>query len=198
MSGKGHTKSFDETAAILAEIAEQQKSCKSSEAQDEEELGSTEPEAFKLKEEDFGKPADYVRSFVRELKKLHYSDAKNEIRRRESLGYSFRTENLQPKALRKQIATSNGQTLPGESYFVTAIVPILKETYRAKFNGTKKPTYTRTRSEVMRDSHILAVLTSSPVAEIPAVTLCEQFNDLRADEDANTVYTYVFVPMDPS
>lgn len=165
--------------------------------QDEEELGSTEPEAFKLREEDFAKPADYVRSFVRELKKLHHSDARNEIRRRESLSYVFRTENLQPKALRKPIATPAGQTLPGMSYYMTAVVPVLKETYKAKFNGTKKPTYTRIGTELMRDRHVMAVLTSSPVTDIPPVTLCEQFNDLRADEEANTVFTYVFAPMDP-
>ena len=45
-------------------------------------------------------PLDYVRSFVSEVRKLHTSDAKNELRRKESLGRIFKTENLQPRALR--------------------------------------------------------------------------------------------------
>lgn len=108
----------------------------------------------------------------------------------------FKTENLQPKALRKSLVTEENKTLPGKAYYLTAIVPILKETYRAKFNGTKKPTYQMISSEFMRDTHVLGILTASPVSEVPSVTLCEQFNDLRADEEANHVFTYVFSPMD--
>jgi len=184
---------------ILAEIAAEQQSSKFSEGQqDEEELGSTEPEAFKLREEEFSSPADYVRSFVREIRKLHHSDARNELRRRESLSYVFKTENLQPKALRKSLVAETNEILPGLAYHLTAIVPILKETYRVKLNGTKKPTYRRINTELMRDSHVLGILTASPVSEVPPVTLCEQFNDLRADEDANHVFTYVFAPMEAS
>lgn len=58
---------------------------------DEDELGSTEPEALKLDPKDFKHGKDYVLSYVRETRKLHASDAKNELRRRESLGYSFKT-----------------------------------------------------------------------------------------------------------
>ena len=179
-------------------------SCKFSEAmqfsepqaEDEDELGSTEPEAFKLNVEDFKKGVDYVKGYVRETRKLHRSDARNEVRRRESLGYSFKTENLQPKAMRKPLVDKAGKALGGESYHLTAIVPVLKETYRAKFNGTKKPNYTRTETEPMRDSHVMGVLTAAPVGSIPPVTLCEQYNDLRADKEANTVFTYVFASMD--
>lgn len=71
--------------------------------QDEDELGDTEPEAFKLDPEDFKDGGEYVRAYVRATRKLHSSDARNEMRRRESLGYSFKTENLQPKALRKPL-----------------------------------------------------------------------------------------------
>lgn len=106
---------------------------------DEDELGSTEPEALKLDPKDFKQAKDYVLSYVRETRKLHASDAKNELRRRESLGYSFKTENLQPKAMRKSLVNQQGQKLMSNSYHITAIVPILKETYKAKFNGTKKP-----------------------------------------------------------
>lgn len=67
---------------------------------DEDELGSTEPEALKLDPKDFKHGKDYVLSYVRETRKLHASDAKNELRRRESLSYSFKTQNLQPKAMR--------------------------------------------------------------------------------------------------
>ena len=67
---------------------------------DEDELGSTEPEALKLRPEDFSRRADYVKSYVRETRKLHGSDARNEVRRRENLSYSFKTENLQPRCMR--------------------------------------------------------------------------------------------------
>ena len=63
-------------------------------SKEEEDLGSIEPEAFKLKPEDFTEPLDYVKAFVTEVRKLHRSDVKNEIRRKESLGYNFKTENL--------------------------------------------------------------------------------------------------------
>jgi len=79
---------------------------------------------------------------------------------------------------------------------LTAIVPVLKETYHAKFNGTKKPLYTRVHQNLMRDPYVMGILTAAPVGEIPPVTLCEQFNDLRADENANTVFTYAFPRMD--
>ena len=164
--------------------------------QDEDELGDTEPEAFKLRPEDFKTGSEYVKAYVRTIRKLHFSDAKNEARRRESLGYYFKTENLQPKALRKALVDNQNQPLQGKSYFVTAIVPILKETYRAKFNGTKKPTYTRIDATLMKDQFVMGVLTSAPSGHIPPVTLCEQYNDLRADEDANTVFTYTFAQMD--
>ena len=57
-----------------------------------------------MKCEDFSDGKEYIRAYVRATRKLHISDAKNEIRRRESLGYSFKTENLQPKAFRKPLA----------------------------------------------------------------------------------------------
>lgn len=75
-------------------------------------------------------------------------------------------------------------------------MPILKETYRAKFNGTKKPNYTRIETRLMRDPYVLGVLTAAPAGHIPPVTLCEQYNDLRANEDANIVFTYAFAQMD--
>lgn len=49
----------------------------------------------------------------------------------------------------------------------------------------------------MGDSHVMGILTASgPVGQIPPVTICEQFNDLRADENANCVYTYAFANLD--
>lgn len=137
-----------------------------------------------------------MKGYVRETRKLHYSDQKNEERRRVSLGYSFKTENLQPKALRKPLVDKFNQKLD-QGYYLTAIIPVLKETYRAKFNGTKKPIYTRVHAELMRDPHVLGIMTASPVGDIPPLTLCEQYNDLRADQDANTIFTYVFARMDP-
>ena len=46
---------------------------------------------------------------------------------------------------------------------------------------------------------MLGVLTAGPpVGEIPPVTLCEQYNDLRADPEANVVFTYAFPRLDAS
>ena len=120
-------------------------------AEDEDELGSTEPEALKLRPEDFAKASDFVKSYVRETRKIHNSDAKNELRRRESLGNTFRTENLQARAFRSPLVTKSGRPLKGESYHLTAMVPVLKETYHAHFNGTKKPTYERIKTEYMQE-----------------------------------------------
>ena len=82
--------------------------------EDEDELGSTEPEALKLRPEDFARGADYIRSYVRETRRLHNSDARNEARRRESLGFSFKTENLQPSAFRKPLVNKSGRPHRGK------------------------------------------------------------------------------------
>ena len=42
--------------------------------EDEDELGSTEPEAFKLDPSDFASGLEYVKSFVKETRKKHISD----------------------------------------------------------------------------------------------------------------------------
>ena len=83
------------------------KKIKKKDAVDEEELGSIEPEAFKLRPEDFANPTDYVKCFVSEVRKMHRSDVKNEIRRKESLGYNFKTENLHPKSFRTPLVNQN-------------------------------------------------------------------------------------------
>ena len=44
----------------------------------EDELGSMEPEAFQLKPENFAKPADFVKSFIRATRKMHFSDVRND------------------------------------------------------------------------------------------------------------------------
>ena len=38
------------------------------------------------------------------------------------------------------------------------MVPILKETYHATFNGTKAPTYNKVKIDFVRESHVLGVL----------------------------------------
>ena len=70
---------------------------------------------------------------------MHRSDIKNEIRRKESLGYNFKTENLHPSAFRSPLLNKEGKLAP--KYYLTAFVPILRESYRAEFNGTKRPKY---------------------------------------------------------
>ena len=157
---------------------------------DEEELGCTEPGAFKLAPEHFKSPLDYVRSFVSEVRKLHTSDAKNELRRKESLGRIFKTENLQPRALRTPLLDETGNERA--QYFLTAMVPILKENYQAMFNGTKRPAYNLQSQAQMKDKYIFGVLTAEDPGLIPSVTICEQLNDLRVDPTANNVVTYLF------
>ena len=99
-----------------------------------------------------------MRSFVSEVRKIHTSDAKNELRRKESLGHIFKTENLQPRAFRKQLLKSNGTSL--DRYFLTAFVPVLKESYKANFDGTKRPTYKLQSSSWLNDEIIFGVLTA--------------------------------------
>lgn len=53
------------------------------------------------------------------------------------------------------------------------MVPILKETYRAKFNGTKAPSYYKISTDFVRESHVLGVLTADSQGDMPPVTLCE-------------------------
>ena len=72
---------------------------------------------------------------------MHRSDIKNEIRRKESLGYNFKTENLQPSAFRSPLFDDHMK--PVSKYYLTAFVPILRETYRAEFCGTKRPKYNK-------------------------------------------------------
>lgn len=139
----------------------------------EDELGSMEPEAMRLRPEDFDKGTDYVKSFINETRKLHRSDARNEQRRRESLGYSFKTENLHPAAFRKPLVDKSSKPHPGAVYHLTAMVPIMKEKYKARFNGTKKPTYIKIESEYVREPNVLGILTAGAPGYLPPVTLCE-------------------------
>jgi hypothetical protein len=106
---------------------------------DEEELGSTEPAAFRLDPKDFRNPIDYVKSYVKEVRQLHSGDAKNDLRRKESLGHIFKTENLHPSGLREPLLDNAGRSL--SEYFVTAFVPVLRENFSAHFHGTKRPRY---------------------------------------------------------
>jgi hypothetical protein len=152
--------------------------------------------AFQLQPGEFKSPLDYVRSFVSEVRKLHSSDAKNEQRRKESLGHIFNTENLQPLALRTPLLTPDG--FERDRYFLTGIVPVLRETYEAVFNGTKRPTYNLQESTWVQDEYVFGVLTAEDVGQIPSVTICEQLNDLRVDPRTNNVLTYLFRPLETS
>ena len=73
-------------------------------------------------------------------------------------------------------------------------MPILKETYRAEFNGCKRPKYIKLKEQEqwINDTHVMGVLTAAPMSQVPPVTICEQLNDLRVDDHFNHVYTYVF------
>ena len=138
-----------------------------------------------------------MKSFVTEVRKLHRSDVKNEIRRKESLGYNFKTENLQPKSFREPLVTKDNK--PVDKYYLTAFVPVLKETFRAEFNGCKRPKYIKLEDgeNWMRDTHAIGLITAAPISQVPPVTICEQLNDLRVDDHFNHVYTYVFQSLNP-
>lgn len=81
------------------------------------------PKAFNLKLSDFKCGLDFVKSFIKEAKILHHTDANNEERRAKSLGIVYQTENLQPKCLR-------GSFKEG-LFFLTGVIPITRQTYRA-------------------------------------------------------------------
>lgn len=150
---------------------------------DEEDFGLKCPIAYKLEESEFESGLDYVKSFVSELKKLHKSDVHNEERKAQSLGRVYHTQNLQPECFRGKLSA--------ESLFLTAIIPVLKETYKSDFSN-RKPSYTLIESEFLAEKQILGVITPKPCGKIPPVTVCQQTNDLREGLDSNFVFTYVF------
>ena len=110
------------------------------------------------------------------------------------MGHIFKTENLQPKAFRNSL-------IDAKEYFLTALVPVLRETYTANFNGAKRPKYCKNGQTWVKDEIIMGVLTSAdpmPTGQIPPVTICEQLNDLRVDPNSNHVITYIFKALDPT
>lgn len=83
---------------------------------------------------------DYVKSFIKEAKLLHRGDVHNEERRAKSLGNVFSTESLQPDCFRAKFGTAD--------VFLTAMVPVLKETFKSDFTG-KRPRYDLIKSELL-------------------------------------------------
>jgi hypothetical protein len=110
---------------------------------DETDPGLKRPKALDLNPKDFSSALDYVKSFVSETRILHRSDANNEERRAKSLGHVYHSENLQAECFRKQLTPQN--------LYLTAIIPILSETYSAIFVSKKKPLYTLNKSELMQN-----------------------------------------------
>jgi len=124
------------------------------------------PSGFTLDEESFETRSDYINSFVSEVSKLHQGDRKNELRRKESLSRTFKTQNLFPSALRSSLHAA-------PNYYMTAMVPVLKETYEAKFNGTKCPNYQKVNEKFLAEPSCIGILTAAPTGFIPPLTMCE-------------------------
>jgi hypothetical protein len=78
------------------------------ESEDEDtDPGLRRPKALDLNPNDFATGMEYVKSFVKEVRKLHRSDAHNDSRRADSLGHAYFTENLQPQALRAPLTAES-------------------------------------------------------------------------------------------
>ena len=68
------------------------------------------------------KDQEYIRQFVKCMKRLHASDRENENARKESLGHTMIFNGHYPQSLR--------QTLLGkDEFYIKAMIPILRETY---------------------------------------------------------------------
>lgn len=105
---------------------------------------------------------EYVKQFVREVRKLHFGDRENEFARKESLGHCFTTENLFPEALR--------ETINGDKVFIKAMIPICEESHDANFSK-KRPVYTITEKKFKPQKVVFGVLTSNPVGYLPPVSI---------------------------
>ena len=135
----------------------------SSLSDDEDDEGLKYPTAFALNLDDFTTGLDYVKSFVKETKKMHRGDVHNEERKAKSLGNVFTTENLHPECFRAKFTSSE--------VFLTAMVPVLKETYKADFSE-RRPNYELINSELLKEEKILGILTPKYCGQIPPVTVC--------------------------
>lgn len=112
---------------------------------------------------DFQSGMEYVKSFVKETRVLHRGDACNEERRAQSLGYNYLSENLQPECLRDQ--------LKSDSLYLTAVIPIYKETYKGDYSG-KRPSYQHKEGEFISEGQVFGILTPKFCGQLPPLTIC--------------------------
>ena len=108
---------------------------------------------------------DHIRQVMHLMHKLYWGDRLHEDQRKESLGYNFVTQNLQPSALRRPLDLG--------SCYIKVMVPVLTETFEAKFNGTKCPTYVKIAEDWLAKPSVIGIITGDWAGYIPPVTICE-------------------------
>lgn len=111
----------------------------------------------------------YVKTFLRELQRLHQADRDNENARKESLSLSINAKDHYPKSLRTSLRDTN-------EFYVKAMIPIMRETYRCHYDpqDSFKPCYNKISEQELSEELVFGVLTSSSVGHIPPVTICIQ------------------------
>jgi hypothetical protein len=90
-----------------------------------------------MKPEDFKDELAYTKAVIKSVRRTHSIDDCMENARKESLSKNFFTRNIWPTALSaKVVEEGSDQASPmlKDTYFVKAIVPICKNTYRQSYN----------------------------------------------------------------
>ena len=85
------------------------------------------PIIFNLEPSDFKSELEYTRAIIRQVRRTHSIDDRMENARRDSISKVYTTLNIWPTALRAPMVKEEA---PRDLYYVKAMVPICKETYR--------------------------------------------------------------------
>jgi hypothetical protein len=116
------------------------------------------------------------------VRRTHSIDDRLENARKESISKNYVTRNIWPTALRcplVETASGSGGAELHDSYYVKAMVPICKSTYRQCYNPrdlvSEKVQFKLINQEYLRDPVIFGVLTAKNfVGQMPPVSVCEQ------------------------
>ena len=134
------------------------------------------PIIFNLEPSDFKSDLEYTRAIIRQVRRTHSIDDRMENARRDSISKVYTTLNIWPTALRAPMVKEEALR---DLYYVKAMVPICKETYRQCYNPknlvTEKVKFKLTKEEYLKDQVIFGVMTAENfVGQMPPVHVCEQ------------------------
>eukprot|EP00347_Sterkiella_histriomuscorum_P014175 403361874 len=118
---------------------------------------------------------EYIRQFIRQVKRLHTSDRTFDTTRRESLSQNITILNPQPKIFQKSFEDYVSQDGKYQVY-CKAIIPVLRERYRCTYieNNGFRPTYSKLDEVFLQEQMAFCLVTTIPMGYIPPVTICKQ------------------------